>query len=53
MHKYIICKFEATGSLDVAPERGRRATTPAIVEEVAFATADLHVLQMLLQETAQ
>ena len=40
MHKYMICKFEATGSLDVAPQRGRRATTSAIVMEVSIATAE-------------
>ena len=38
--KYIIYKFEATSSLDVAPERGQRATMSAIVKEVAIATAE-------------
>ena len=40
MHKYIICKFEATGSLNVAPGRGRSATATATVEAVAIATAE-------------
>lgn len=35
----MIRKFEETGSLDVAPGRGRRATQPATVDEVAIATA--------------
>ena len=38
--KLMICKFEATGSLNVAPGRGRSATATATVEAVAIATAE-------------
>lgn len=41
--KDMILKFEETGSLDVAPGRGRRAIAPAIVEEIAIATAEASV----------
>ena len=38
--KLMIRKFDATGSLDVAPEKGRPATATATVEEVAIAAAE-------------
>ena len=37
----MIRKFEATVSLNIAPGRGRRATAPAIVEEIAITIAAL------------